>query len=87
MAYAGTLENMNQGMTLLLIYSIGMGIPFLLTAVGINQFFRFFDRIKKYLGPIEFISGLILVALGILVFSNKLVLIPGYLFFLDMFSL
>jgi cytochrome c-type biogenesis protein len=87
LAYAGTLENMNRGMTLLLFYSIGMGIPFLLTAVGINQFFRFFDKVKKYLGPIEFISGVILTALGILIFLNKLVLIPGYLSFLDMFSL
>jgi len=87
LAYAGTLEKMNQGMVLLFSYSMGLGIPFFLTAIGINQFFRFFDKIKKYLGLLEFITGLVLVALGILVFLNKLILIPGYLSFLNKFSL
>lgn len=87
LAYAGTLEKMYQGMMLLLLYSVGLGIPFFLTAIAINQFFRFFDRIKRYLGLLEFMTGLILVAMGILVFFDKLVLIQGYLSFFNEFSL
>ena len=87
LTYAGTLENANQGIVLLLIYSIGLGIPFLLTSLGINQFFKFFDRIKKHLGLIEKISGIIMVILGLLIFFNKLILIPGYLSFLNRFAL
>jgi len=40
LAYAGTLEYVNQGILLLLVYSLGMGIPFLLTAIGINMVIR-----------------------------------------------
>jgi cytochrome c-type biogenesis protein len=87
LAYAGTLDKTNQGMILLFVYSLGLGIPFLLTAIGINQFFKFFDKIKKYLGALEFITGLILVILGLMIFFNKLILIPGYFSFLNRFSL
>ena len=87
LAYAGTLNKMNQGMILLLVYSLGLGIPFFLTAICINQFFRFFEKIKKYLGVLEFTTGLILVILGLMIFFNKLILIPGYFSFLNKFSL
>jgi cytochrome c-type biogenesis protein len=69
------------------VYSLGLGIPFLLTALGVNQFFRFFDRIKKYLGLFEKITGVIMVILGLMIFTNTLVLIPGYLTFLNEFAL
>jgi cytochrome c-type biogenesis protein len=87
LTYAGTLENTNQGIVLLLIYSVGLGIPFLLTSLGINQFFKLFDRIKRHLGLIEKVSGIIMVILGLLIFFDKLTLIPGYLSFLNRFAL
>jgi len=86
LAYAGTLEKVNQGVLLLLIYASGMGIPFLLTAVGVNRFFRIFDRMKRHLGLIEKASGVVMVLLGVLIFFNKLILIPGYLTFLNRFA-
>jgi cytochrome c-type biogenesis protein len=87
LTYAGTLEKVNQGIALLLVYSLGLGLPFLLTAVGINYFWRFFVRIKKYLRLLEVTSGTIMVLLGVLIYSNKLILIPGYLTFLNKFAL
>lgn len=86
LAYAGTLEDVHQGILLLSVYSLGLGIPFLLTAFGVNQFFRFFDRIKKHLGLFEKITGGIMVILGLMIFTNTLVLIPGYLTFLNKFA-
>lgn len=86
LAYAGTLEKVDQGILLLLVYALGMGIPFLLTAVGVNRFFRIFSRMKKHLGLIEKASGLVMVLLGIMIVTNKLVLIPGYLAFLNGFA-
>ena len=86
LTYAGTLEKVNQGVFLLLIYSLGLGIPFLLTAIGINQFWRFFKRIKKFLRLLEVTSGAIMVILGFMIFTNKLVLIPAYLPFLNKFA-
>jgi cytochrome c-type biogenesis protein len=87
LTFAGTLENVNQGVFLLLMYSLGLGIPFLLTAIGINQFWRFFNRIKKYLRLMEVVGGVIMVILGLMIFTNKLILIPGLLPFLNKFSL
>ena len=87
LTYAGTLENVNQGVVLLLVYSLGLGVPFILTAFGINHFWRFFNRIKKYLGLLEVTSGVIMVILGVMIYSNKLVLIQSWLPFLNKFAL
>ncbi|MBW2029989.1 MAG: cytochrome c biogenesis protein CcdA [Deltaproteobacteria bacterium] len=87
LAYASTLEKANQGMVLLSIYSLGLGLPFLMMGLGINWVLGFFDRIKRHLRLIEVVSGIILIILGILIFSNKLLLIPGYLSFLNRFAL
>ena len=87
LTYAGTLESVNQGVVLRLVYSLGLGVPFILTAFGINHFWRFFNRIKKYLGLLEVTSGVIMVILGVMIYSNKLVLIQSWLPFLNKFSL
>ena len=87
LTFAGTLDNVNQGVFLLSMYSLGLGVPFLLTAIGINQFWRFFNRIKKYIRLLEVTSGAIMVILGLMIFTNKLVLIPGLLPFLNKFAL
>ena len=87
LAFASTLEHVNQGIFLLSVYSLGLGIPFLLTAFGVNQFLRFFDRIKRHLGILDKITGGIMIILGLLIFFDKLILIPGYLPFLNKFAL
>ncbi|UCH20099.1 MAG: cytochrome c biogenesis protein CcdA [Deltaproteobacteria bacterium] len=87
LAYAGTLEKVNQGVLLLLVYSLGMGIPFLLTAIGINKFLTLFKKIKRHLGILEIGTGIVLIALGLMIFTNKLILIPGYFSFLNKFAL
>jgi cytochrome c-type biogenesis protein len=86
LAYAGTLGKVSQGVRLLLIYSMGLGVPFLIVTFALNRFFRIFDRIKKHLRAIEFASGIIMIILGLMIFSNKLILIPGYLSFLNKFA-
>ena len=85
--YAGTLANVTQGILLLAIYALGLGIPFLLTAFGVNQFLRFFYRMKNYIGILEKVTGVIMIAIGLLIFTNNLILIPGYLPFLNKFAL
>jgi len=85
--YAGTLKNMNHGILLLTVYALGLGIPFFLTAMGVNQFFKFFNRIRNYMDPLQKITGVIMILLGLLIFTNNLILIPGYLPFLNKFAL
>jgi len=87
LVFAGTLDHVHQGVLLLSVYSLGLGIPFVLTSLGVNQFFKFFDRIKRHLGLLEKIAGGIMVIIGLLIFFNKLIVIPGYLPFLNKFAL
>jgi len=71
--YAGNATTVLKGIYLLLVYSLGMGIPFLFTALFINVFDRFLNRTDKYMKYIPVISGTIMVIFGLLVFFNKVI--------------
>lgn len=85
--YAGTLGQVQQGIVLLLVYSLGLGIPFILMAAAIGSFMRFFKWLKRWTGVLEKISGAVMVVLGVMIWTNTLILIPGYLGFLNRFAL
>lgn len=71
--YAGGANTISKGVILLLVYSIGMGVPFILTALFINEFDKLLARTDKYLKYIPKISGIIMVIFGLLVFFNKII--------------
>ena len=79
LAIAGTQETVGQGVRLLAVYSAGLGLPFLLTALAINKFFSVFKRIRKHYHLIEIVSGLLLVVIGLLIFTNRFTLIAKWL--------
>jgi len=68
-----------EGGILLLIYSIGMAIPFVLTALFISKFTILLSRYEKALKIIPIIGGAVLVVFGILIFFDKLVVISSLL--------
>jgi cytochrome c-type biogenesis protein len=76
---AGSRDTVLEGVQLLAVYSMGLGIPFLLTAMAINQFFAASARIRKYYHAIEVISGALIVIIGLLIFFNQFTLITQYL--------
>ena len=57
------------------MYSLGLGIPFLLTSLAVNQFFSAFQRIRPYYKAIEVTSGVLLVVVGALIFTDRFTLI------------
>lgn len=63
---AGSRETVGEGAFLLGVYSAGLGIPFVLSALYIGPFMNFLDRFKKHLGRVEQIVGVLLVLTGIL---------------------
>ncbi len=87
LTYAGTRETVLQGVILLTFYSLGLGVPFLLAALGVPQFFRFFGKVKHWLHGIEIASGLLLIAIGVLIFTDRLTILANSLSFLNRFSL
>lgn len=78
-AVAATSQSPWSGITLFVAYSAGLAIPFFLTAIGINTFLRYFNSLKKYMRFISIISGLFLIATGLLIFFNSFGIIAGYL--------
>ena len=87
LAIAATRDTVYQGMFLLAIYSAGLAIPFLLTALGLSQFLKFYGRFRKHLQVVEVASGVLLIAIGVLVAMNKFTVLSGYLSFLNRFTL
>jgi cytochrome c-type biogenesis protein len=61
------------------VYSLGLGIPFLLAGLAINRFFSVFDRIKRHMRLIEIVSGLLLIGVGLLMVTNNLTMLAGWL--------
>ena len=85
LAMAATSETISRGVFMLAIYSAGLAIPFLLTALGINQFLGFYQRFRRHLHAVEVGSGVLLLAVGCLIFVNRLTLLSGKLSFLNGF--
>jgi cytochrome c-type biogenesis protein len=79
LAIAGTQESVGEGIRLLAIYSAGLAIPFLLTALAINGFFAAFSRIRRHYHAIEVTSGVLMVVIGVLIFTNNFTIFARYL--------
>ncbi|MDX1765170.1 MAG: cytochrome c biogenesis protein CcdA [bacterium] len=83
LAIASTQESVRLGIMLLFVYAMGLGIPFILTGLATGWSMNFFDKIKKHFRAVEITSGLLLVAIGIMIFMNRLGMLSG--FFMELF--
>jgi cytochrome c-type biogenesis protein len=72
LALASSTAHITSGLLLLGAYSVGLGIPFLLSSVAINSFFHFFSRFKRYIEIVHIGGGLLLILVGILIFTGYL---------------
>jgi len=75
---AATEDTVWQGIMLLLFYSLGLGIPFLLSALAMHQFITVFNRFKKFIRIFEVITGAFLVVVGVMIFFNYFRILGGY---------
>jgi cytochrome c-type biogenesis protein len=83
---AATEKTLGRAVFLLVCYSAGLAIPFLITALGIGGFLKFYQRFRRHLHTVEVLSGVLLLAIGGLVFFNRLTWLSGKLSFLNYFS-
>ena len=60
-----------RGVSLLAVYALGLAIPFLLTAFSIEGFLAFYARFRRHLHTLEIVSGVVLVAIGALIFAGR----------------
>jgi cytochrome c-type biogenesis protein len=83
LALAATSETLTYGVLLLAVYSLGLGIPFILSAAFLNGFLSLFKGAKRYLRQVEVVSGVLLVCVGVLIFTDKISWISSRLTFLN----
>lgn len=77
LAYASVKSTVTTGVYLLLAYSIGMSLPFILTALFINQFSVFMKKTEKIMKYVPKISGIVMIVFGLLVLFDKVAAISG----------
>jgi len=80
--YASTSQQMTTGITLLASYSLGLGIPFLLASLAFNLFLSTFEKVRRYMKVIIFVSGFFLIGVGILLLTGTFRVVTDYFNFL-----
>ncbi|HVJ49335.1 cytochrome c biogenesis CcdA family protein [Desulfitobacterium sp.] len=76
---AGSANTVYSGMFMLLVYSLGLGIPFLAISLIITYSFKIVKSINRRLGILSIISGWILVGMGLLLYAGQLQKISAWL--------
>jgi cytochrome c-type biogenesis protein len=83
---AATKTTVTQGVFLLSVYSLGLGVPFLLTAVGINAFLSWYQGFRRYLNWVERAAGVLLILVGGLLVANQFTWLSSQFAFLNRFN-
>ncbi|MGH9863176.1 MAG: cytochrome c biogenesis protein CcdA [Candidatus Acidiferrales bacterium] len=84
---AATKQTVGEGVALLAIYSLGLGLPFFLTAMALNQFLSFYQGFRRYLQWVERAAGVLLIGVGLLVATNQLTWLASYFAFFNRFNI
>jgi cytochrome c-type biogenesis protein len=87
LAVAAEQSTLVKGALLLGVYSLGLAMPFLLTALLMERFLKFYSRFRSHMHALEIASGGLLIALGILLVIGRFTLISNWLSFLNRFAL
>jgi len=78
LSLAGTAETVQRGIWLLIAYSAGLGAPFLVSAIALGSFLKFFKRYRPLIPVMERSAGVLLVIVGVLVFTNYYVVLNSW---------
>ncbi len=79
LAMAAGEDSVRQGVGLLFVYSLGLGIPFIAAAIAIKPFMSTMQRFRKHLATVEKLLGGFLVLTGILFLTNSMTLISSWM--------
>jgi len=78
LSLAGTADTVQRGIGLLIAYSAGLGLPFRLSAVALGSFLRVFKRYRPFIPVMERAAGILLVVVGVLVFTNYYIVLNSW---------
>ncbi|MDD5072283.1 MAG: cytochrome c biogenesis protein CcdA [Candidatus Omnitrophica bacterium] len=75
---SSTEKEIMKGAALLFSYSLGLALPFFISSILINDFLSYFKALKKYLRAVSVITGIFLVVVGIMLFTNSFGSLAGW---------
>ncbi len=78
LALAGTSGEVGRGTLLLTTYAAGLALPFFLSALAINSFFQFSQRLRRYIQAIHVMGGILLIIVGILLLTDYMTFLNAY---------
>jgi cytochrome c-type biogenesis protein len=78
LSLAGTAETVQRGVGLLIAYSAGLGVPFLVSAIALGSFLKFFKQYRPFIPLVERGAGVLLVVVGVLVATNYYVILNSW---------
>jgi cytochrome c-type biogenesis protein len=78
LALASTAGEVGRGTMLLTSYAAGLALPFFLSALAINSFFQFSQRLHRYVQAIHAVGGILLIIVGILLITDYMTLLNAY---------
>ncbi|NLE77251.1 MAG: cytochrome c biogenesis protein CcdA [Chloroflexi bacterium] len=81
---AGQEQTAAQGAYLLAAYSLGLGVPFLLVGAAFGRLAGWLRRLNRHLHLVSVVSGLFLVAVGFLIFTDMLSILAAYGSFVEL---
>lgn len=81
--YAANLDTINKGILLLVMYSLGLALPFILTAYAVEELTKYIRKFSKYLPLVSWTSGILMILMGILVFTNRINSLSQYFNFIN----
>jgi cytochrome c-type biogenesis protein len=87
LALAGTQATLGQGVILLALYSLGLGIPFLIAALVMERFLAWMRRFKTWFRGVEVASGLLLIFLGAVMIAGGMLRFASYLSVFNRFAI
>lgn len=77
--YSGMQATMGQGILLLVAYTLGLGLPFFVSAVALNWYLAGAKHVRRWLRPIERVAGALLLIVGVLLVSGRFTMLSSFL--------
>lgn len=83
--YAGNMETVVKGILLLVFYSLGLAIPFILSALAIDSITKCIRKYSKFMPIVSIVSGILMLVMGVMIFTNKVGILSSYMNFLNFY--
>lgn len=87
MGIAMQQDTASKGAFLLAVYSAGLGVPFLMTSLGLNRFLAFYSRFKRHFRALEVVSGILVLGIGVLIITDQMTSMNQYFQILSDFEI